>query len=216
MKKGFTFAVLAVMATLIAGFVFGLKKPSTHDVPIASGPPSSEENVLREAIQVPTEGGADAADTVEVRPVLGSKIELKRGKLAWEERIENTLNSEELSEPAKARQLFTMLPALPEHGLTTAAEEAVKRVPDSEYNTVALPLMINPQTHGLVQSVLFADLMERPDVVTMPALLRIAQIPNHPYARFALDNLNLLLDRDFGSDWPKWDAEIRRSLATGK
>ena len=78
--------------------------------------------------------------------------------------------------------------------------------------TVALPVIANPQTHGAVANVFFADLMERPDAITLPALLRIAQIQNHPYAKFARENLRLLLDQDFGSDWPKWDAAIRTAL----
>ena len=85
-----------------------------------------------------------------------------------------------------------------------------------QYNAVALPMVVNPQTHGSGESVLFADLMERPDSITLPALLRIARIPNHPYAKFAHDNLDLLVGEDFGADWPKWDAAVQKTLTAEK
>ena len=153
------------------------------------------------------------AERVTPEPRLAPKLPLARGRLPWEEKIAGVTGAGDLNDTAKARRLLAMIPALPEHGLATAAEEAVKRLPDADYNSVALPLVANPQTHGVVESVLFADLMERPDAIALPALLRIAQIPNHPYAKFAHDNLDLLLGEDFGTDWPKWDAAVRKTLA---
>ena len=64
--------------------------------------------------------------------------------------------------------------------------------------------MINPQTHGMVLSVLFDDLLERPDEITLPVLLTIARTPTHPLAPEARDNLELLLGTNFGADWMKW------------
>lgn len=171
---------------------------------------------MRAALQVPAETAGRAPAPVIPEPQLAPKLELQRGKLPWEEKIERVTGDASLSETGKARQLLAMIPALPEHGLTTAAEEAVKRVPDADYNALALPLVANPQTHGLVEGVLFADLMERPDTITLPALLRIAQTPNHSYAKYARDNLDLLLGEDFGTDWAKWDAAIRKALGAGK
>jgi hypothetical protein len=138
---------------------------------------------------------------------------LERGPLPWEEKIESVLRDSSLGDTAKARRLLAMLPTLPEDGLAAAAEASVARVHDPDYNAVALPVVANPQTHGAAESVLFADLMERPDAIALPGLLRIAQIPEHPYAKNAMENLGLLLDADFGRDWPKWNAAIRAALA---
>lgn len=174
------------------------------------------EEAMREAITVEAPSAAARQSGAVVARGDAPRLELTRGKLGWEEKIEAVLSASDLTETAKARQLFTMLPVLPEHALTTAAEEAIRRVPETDYGSVALPVVANPQTHGLVLSVLFADLMERPDATALPALLRLAQTPQHPYAPYALDNLNLLLDRDFGTDWPKWDAAIRQTLVPTK
>jgi hypothetical protein len=143
---------------------------------------------------------------------LAPPLALEQGTLAWEEKIESVLRDVSLNNTAKARRLVALLSELPADGLATVAEECVERLPDVDYNAVALPVIANPQTHGAVANVFFADLMERPDAITLPALLRIAQIQNHPYAKFARENLRLLLDQDFGSDWPKWDAAIRTAL----
>ena len=121
-----------------------------------------------------------------------------------------------MSDTAKSRRLLAAIATLPEPALTTAAEEAVRLLPDADYNSVALPLVANPRTHGSVESVLFANLMERPDAITLPALLRIARMPDHPYAKFARDNLDLLVGEDFGLDWQKWEAAVQKALAAEK
>ena len=114
----------------------------------------------------------------------------------------------------KARAIFALLPSLPESALASAAEQAVEKLPDADYPATALPVVTNPETHGQVLSVLFADLLERPDAITLPALLTIAKNPDHPFAPSALDDLRLLLNADYGSDWSRWDAAIRQKLAT--
>ena len=185
-----------------------------EDPPITEAPPVEEQ--MRDAIQLPAVAENPEPATPNDEPNLAPKIELARGKLAWEAAIENATKANGVSDTAKSRQLLAMIATLPEEALTAASEEAVKRLPDADYNAVALPLVTNPQTHGLVESVLFADLMERPDAITLPALLRIARTPNHPYAKFAHDNLDLLVGEDFGVDWPKWDAAVQKALTAEK
>lgn len=184
-------------------------------------PPSAAESVpveeqMREAIELPAVGEKTDAASVNDEPRLAPKLELSREKLAWEAKIEGVTTDNSLNDTAKSRRLLALIAALPEHAMTTATEEAVKRLPDADYNAVALPVVANAQTHGLVESVLFADLMDRPDAIALPALLRIARIPNHPYAKFAHDNLDLLIGQDFGTDWLKWEAAVQKTVAAEK
>ena len=211
----FRTAMLSVAAAVAALAVFFTRSERREAAPDPI-PPAPVEEQMREAIQLPDGEPAPVAERVTPEPRLARKLELARGKLPWEEKIGSVTGAGDLDDTAKARRLLAMIPALPEPALTTAAEEAVKRLPDAHYNAVALPVVANPQTHGLVESVLFADLMERPDAITLPALLRIAQIPHHPYAKFAHDNLDLLLGEDHGADWPKWDAAVRKALANAE
>ena len=107
-----------------------------------------------------------------------------------------------------------MLPGLPPEVLARAAEEAATRLPNANYVAALRPTLINPQTHGMAMSVLFSDLMQRPEAITLPILVSIAQEPKHPYALSARDNLQLLLRQDFGNDWAKWNEAIRVRLAS--
>ena len=207
---------LGILVLLAAG-AFVLWEPRRAvDLPLvqSSAQPAGQrlEDTVRGTLQPPVEGQSASA---EPETSLAPRLELSQGKLPWEEKIEAVLNAPELSATAKARQLFAILPGMPEHGYTRAAEEAAALLTDADFNNVALPLLTNPQTHGLVTSVLFADLMERPQSLMLPALLRIAQIPQHPYAKYARENLDLLLGEDFGSDWLKWDQAIRTAISTG-
>ena len=62
------------------------------------------------------------------------------------------------------------------------------------------------------QSVLVTDLMNRSDVVKLPALLEVAKIPDHPYSEEAKTDLQIFLDQDNGNNWSKWNDAIREYL----
>jgi len=149
---------------------------------------------------------------IAVEPPLAPALELGNELLTWEQRIAAVTQSGALNESAKAKHLLDMLPGLPEEALETAAREAIKRLPDKEY-AAARARLINPQTHGRVLSVLLEDLMERPDEITLPTLLSVARTPAHPLSEAARANLELLLGKNVGADWPKWETEIRRALS---
>jgi hypothetical protein len=214
MKLRIAFLVAAALASFIALHFSTCdtpKEPNLESLP----PPTaaSLEEQLQAAIDVPANTDDPLLSSrVAVAPPDAPRIELARGKLPWESRIESITTDASLSDSAKARALFAMIPGLPEHALQSAAEKAAKRVPDAEYSAILLPVLANPQTHGAVASVLFADLMERRDPIALPALLRIAQVAHHPFAAPARDNLNLLLDVDYGEDWLKWSAAVQAAL----
>lgn len=139
-------------------------------------------------------------------------IPLGSGDVPAEMQIEAIVRRADVPDRLKARLLIQMLPGLPEEALAKAADEAASRLPDADYVAVMLPTVLDPRTHGLAMSVLFADLMERPDAITLPALVTIARNSEHPYAPSARDNLALLLGQDFGGDWSAWEKEIRARL----
>ena len=207
---------LALTLLAAAALALGLLSQRSNRAEKIELPSEPVEEQMRAAIHPPAVAEATDGASVNDEPRLAPKLELAQGQLAWEAKIESITTDHTLNDTAKARRLLALIAALPEHGMTTASEEAVQRLPDADYNAVALPMVANPQTHGLVESVLFADLMERPDAIALPALLRIARIPNHPYAKFAHDNLDLLVGEDFGADWLKWEAAVQKTLAAEK
>jgi hypothetical protein len=138
---------------------------------------------------------------------------LDSGESPWEQRVTALLRDAAPSESARAQALLTLLPQLPEELLQEATQSAVDRLRDEDYAASALPLVLDAKTHGMAASVLFADLMERPDGIAFPALLTIAQTPDHPFAPAAHANLELLLGHNFAEDWQAWSAEVQRRLS---
>lgn len=144
-------------------------------------------------------------------PALTPTLDLQKGILPWEVRVNRITGAPGISEDAKGAALLQMLFTLPEEGVESAAREAIARITDGNYKA-ALALVLNPQTPASALSVLFADLLERPDSIALPTLLFIARTPTHPFAESARDDLALLLGTQFGTDWAKWDAAIREYL----
>lgn len=150
--------------------------------------------------------------TLDSAPQRPPSLALATGLLPWEKQIAEAA-ARGRDAAGQARELLALLPHLPEEALATATEQAIEHLPDADYATTVVPLLTAPKTHGQVASVLFADLMERPDPIALPALLRIAQTPDHPYSSAALDSLRLLLRAEFGRDWRAWESAVQR--ATG-
>ena len=220
--------VIALVAVLLNFPFTRAPRPDTHSVAPQIAP----------QIAQPTPAAAPApsaeiypANTQEIPaektppPATGATLSvpglppLKLGSLddaPWEKTIDALMRRADLSETMKARALIQMLPGLPPEVLGHAAEEAATRLPDADYAALLRPTLVNPQTHGMAMSVLFADLMQRPEAITLPILAAIAREPRHPYAQNARDNLQLLLRQDFGGDWVKWDEAIRARLASPK
>lgn len=175
--------------------------PPAAPAPLAATPAPEQGTVFTK--EVPGDSG---------EPPMVPALALQKGELPWEKRINAVLDSTTTKDSDKARLLLEMLPSLPVEGRQTAAEYAVQRLDDSDYR-FAQSVVTNPATYPPALSVLWADMMGRPDPVSLPTLLQVARNPSHPYAESARENLDLLLGHDFGTDWPRWEQAIREKLA---
>jgi hypothetical protein len=135
-------------------------------------------------------------------------LPLQAGELAWEKRLKEILADPGIDDTAKAKRLLDLLPVFPVEGREEAAEEAMARLSDADYRH-AQNILVNPATFGLALRVMWTDLMDRPETISLPILLQIARNPQHPFAPQALENLDLLMDAHYGEDWARWDAAIR-------
>ena len=163
-----------------------------------------------EAMEKPIPSG----DPADMAPPLN--LTFTPDRMPYEMQIEAIANRTDITDVMKSRFLLSMLPGLPEEAVAKAAEEATTRLTNKDYNDIALRTVTNPKTHEGAMAVLFADLMERPESIALPALLAIARNPEHPYAKHAAENLDLLLGRNHGNDWVAWDAAIQGKLAAPK
>ena len=221
MKLLIVLAGIVVIAAGIAWRIGAKQQPrQAEDVPAQTrGAPSI-------AGEFPRSIAANSAEEADIRsadkPELATNVPappplpLDAAMPAWEQQLNSAGSDPGKNEAARARAIFAMLPALPEEALAAAAERAVEQLPDADYAGAVLPVVTNARTHGRVMSVLFSDLMERPDAIALPTLLQIARNSEHAFAPSARDNLRLLLDADFGTDWVRWEAEIQGALVRAK
>jgi hypothetical protein len=145
-------------------------------------------------------------------PPLIPALTLQKGELPWEKRINEVLDNSKIKDSDKGRLLIEMLPGLPAEGRETAAEYAVQRLDDADYQ-YAQKFVTNPTSDPASLTIMWADLLGRPETISLPTLLQVARNPSHPYAASARENLDLLLRQDYGTDWPKWETAIRDKLA---
>ena len=128
----------------------------------------------------------------------------------WEAKIDSVLESN-LDEPATARKLIEMLPALPADGQVVAAHHICDLLDDGEHK-IALPVLLDARLSEDVLAVFFTDLMNRTDRVKLRALVDVAKVSNHPFREEALDDLEIYAEHNYGSDFNGWNAAVEKYL----
>jgi hypothetical protein len=128
----------------------------------------------------------------------------------WEERLEEILGSDD-EDTNKVKQLISMFPRLPAEGQEEVAQHLSNLVDDEDYAQLG-NLTTNASLPENVLDTLLADLLNRPNGTKLPMFLDIAQNPNHAKAGEAKDYLELYLDEDYGNDWNKWNAAMKKWL----
>jgi hypothetical protein len=187
----------------------GLSESRNSDAPAAL-PPSTEQTSSERAVSTSEERPivADAWPSHSLNP---PNLEFQQGEPTWETEMKVILRSR-VAPTEQARQLLDRLRTVPPEAYSALVETAASRLPDQDYNSVALPILLEAKTDGAILMPLLTDLLERPDPIALPALLRIAQTPNHPLAPSALDTLALLVGADHGQDWMKWQAAVAQAV----
>lgn len=153
----------------------------------------------------------EAPGVIEAAPITAPALQLQSGRVSWELQLDAVLESK-LSKRQKAFRLLSQLRAMPPEAFATVTQEMVDHLPDGDYPAV-LPLLLSPDTHGAVVSVLYGDLLERPDRIALPALLSLIKTPNHPFAQTAQESLGLLVGEDHGDEWTNWERAVAQLLS---
>ena len=128
-----------------------------------------------------------------------------------QERIDQILLSDELSEADKSRKLLEMLPLLPEALQEEAAQHMVNLMPDEIYGQVG-PLLTNGVAPEPILDVVMTDLLSRPNTLKLPILLQMARNGEHPRREESLNVLEIYLEQDLGSDWAAWERSMQAYL----
>ena len=106
-------------------------------------------------------------------------------------------------------QLAEIYPKLSRAGKIEAVEHMINLVPDEDYTPLS-KILTDKDVLPEVASDILTDLIDRPNDVKMPLMLAVARNPNHPGAKEAKENLELLIEpeEDLGDDWDKWEKAI--------
>jgi|GEM_PF-2992047 len=97
--------------------------------------------------------------------------------------------------------------------LTEALRKSLGTLPNDCYVSTALPKVIDPKTPAELMSLLYEDLLKRPDPIKLRMLFIIAETDSHPLAATALDNLRTSMNIDHQQDWPRWEQAVTQVVA---
>jgi hypothetical protein len=128
----------------------------------------------------------------------------------WNEKIDEALKSGG-EDPEVAKSLLKLFPRFPPEGQEEAVQHISNLLPDEEYAELG-KLMEDATLPEDVLDQLSMDLLNRPNNIMLPELVKVARNPQHPKAGEAKDFLELYLEEDYGADWNLWQAKVAEWL----
>lgn len=129
---------------------------------------------------------------------------------AWQRTI-NAILTDDAEPSLLSGRLAAALPGMPLEGQLEAAQHMVNLLADEEYAT-AETVYFNPSMAEPVRRLVFEDFMNRPNTLKLPLLVRTLRESGHPLRNEAIENLQVYLGRDEGTDWTRWDAAVHETL----
>jgi hypothetical protein len=128
----------------------------------------------------------------------------------WETQI-NTILMQEIDIKEIANQIAVILPRLPLDGQLEASQHLVNLSADEDYSK-AESVYFNAGLDPNVRRIVFEDLMNRPNAIKLPLLVRTLKEYGHPMRNEALENLQVLTGRNEGNDPARWDIVVQNAL----
>lgn len=211
MNNRFLLILASVVAVIVLGALAILNMGPTPPVAasVATPTPVPESSPARSSSDF-SSSRAERANSVETAQTEVPPRPPVQPIQPWEKKLDEVLSSS-ADEAQTAQILINLFPGLPPDGQAEYAEHIANLIEDRDYNKV-LPLVKNPSVSEEALDVFVTDLVNREDATKLPALLEIAKVPNHPHKQEALDDLELFLDEDYGTDWNKWTAGVQDYL----
>ncbi|MCB1076345.1 MAG: hypothetical protein KDM64_00840 [Verrucomicrobiae bacterium] len=122
----------------------------------------------------------------------------------WKERIEELLSNQEISTRDASRELLAMAADSkgPEQLRIDAVQHGLNLLEDENYLNDALFLATRTDLPEEMQDILFADLHNRDQEISVPVADKIAKTPGHPLAEDAKDFVDFFKEDDDPSATP--------------
>ena len=123
----------------------------------------------------------------------------------------NTILMQDIHVNEIANNVLVILPRLPLDGQLEAAQHLVNLSADEDYSK-AESVYFSAGLHPNVRRIVFEDLMNRPNAIKLPLLVRTLKEYGHPMRNEALENLQVLTGRNEGNDPARWDNVVQNAL----
>jgi len=124
----------------------------------------------------------------------------------WNEKIDEALKSG-AEDREVAKTLLKSFPRFPKDGQVEAVQHISNLLPDEDYAELG-KLMEDDKLPEEVLDELIMDLLNRPNKIMLPELVKVAKNPQHAKAGEAKDFLELYLEEDYGADWNLWQTKV--------
>jgi hypothetical protein len=205
-KAGYPVMVLVLVAAIGAGLWMGRRKDQPVDVP--SLPTSTSTTKSTPTPVTPTQPGDASRPMVATpTPEVTAPAPLPKED---EDKLHLWLTESETPADA-ANSILSNWKDLSDPGRTAAAQHLANLVADEQFQPVA-NILLDLKSSQEVQSILFADILNRQDSVKWPLIMKVLETKDHPLSQEARTILTVVLGRDYGDDWAKWQDRVDKDL----
>lgn len=212
-RPGVLLILVAILVALGVAIVTRSRRGPARPVETAAPPAAPTELVPPERIRVAT-GPRPAAPPT--RPAAatpappGTATPATEPVVDWGARLDDVLGSS-APESAKAAQLLEIWPGLPADGQVEVMQHIANLLPDDRF-ALLHNTFTNARTQEPVLDVIMTDALNRPNGIKLPALLDVARVEGHPKAAEAREILEVFVEADHGTDWPRWEQAVQKFL----
>lgn len=184
-------ALLGLTALLVVLLFLLLPGPEApkNDKQAAPSMPPSETSYSSDLGQSPVTSSFPPGPSADGGPTLPSAA-------GWEDRLDEILNKDAESDEV-VRDLVSSMPKLPPEGREEFISHAVNLCEDEQFSAIG-KVYLDPSTSKEVADIIFNDLLNRPDEIKLPWLVKSAQNAGHPMNADSKEILEMYLDLEPG------------------
>jgi hypothetical protein len=206
----FIAAVVMLVGLSWLGWSLRQGRLASQPDPLGFVPPPKNEIFAEPATPVPS--AVPSAPLADVAPPIQAADAATPvpAAISWGDRRDEILTSG-ASADEKADSFLALLPTLAGADQEEAARHLVNLLSD-EHFLAAAGYLTNAQVPEAVQTILLADLLNRPEAVKLPLWLAVARAEDHPRAAEAKEFLALSFSEDYETNWSAWEAAVQARL----
>jgi hypothetical protein len=205
-KAGYPVMVLVLVAAIGAGLWMGRRADRPTEAPTL---PSSTSTTKTTPAPTPTAPTGDTPKQMTAAPTPEVTVPPPLPK-EDEDKLHLWLTESETPADA-ANSILASWKELSDPGRTAAAQHLANLVADEQFQPVA-NILLDLKSSREVQDILFADILNRQDSVKWPLIMKVLETKDHPLSQEARTILTVVLGRDYGDDWSKWQDRVDRDL----